>query len=78
VGNSVVTKLAPARVVGLMMGVWFLSIGAGNKLAGWAAGLTATVPLPALFGGVAVVTIGAALILVFLIRPIRGMMGGVH
>jgi POT family proton-dependent oligopeptide transporter len=78
VGNSVVTKLAPARVVGLMMGVWFLSIAAGNKLAGWAAGLTATVPLPSLFGGVAVVTIGAALILVFLIRPIRGMMGGVH
>ncbi len=78
VGNSVVTKLAPARVVGLMMGVWFLSIAGGNKLAGWAAGLTATVPLPTLFGSVAAVTLGAALILIPLNRPIRRLMGGVR
>lgn len=38
VGLSTVTKLAPARMVGLMMGVWFLSIAIGNKLAGWVAG----------------------------------------
>src|SRR2546426_1036014 len=78
VGNSVVTKLAPARVVCLMMGVWFLSIAGGNKLAGWAAGLTATVPLPTLFGSVAAVTLGAALILILLNRPIRRLMGGVR
>src|SRR5437867_8871497 len=78
VGNSVVTKLVPARIVGLMMGVWFLSIAGGNKLAGWAAGLTATVPLPTLFGSVAAVTIGAALILIPLNRPIRRLMGGVR
>jgi POT family proton-dependent oligopeptide transporter len=78
VGNSVVTKLAPARVVGLMMGVWFLSISAGNKLAGWAATLSASVPLPLLFGGVAIITIGAAVVLFLLVRPIRRLMGGVH
>jgi len=78
VGNSVVTKLAPARVVGLMMGVWFLSIAVGNKLAGWAAGLSATVPLPTLFGAIAATTIGAALVLFLLVRPIRTLMGGVH
>jgi POT family proton-dependent oligopeptide transporter len=78
VGNSVVTKLAPARIVGLMMGVWFLSIAAGNKLAGWAASLSASVPLPTLFGCVAAVTIGAALILILLNRPIRDLMGGVR
>ena len=38
VGLSVVTKLSPVRIVGLMMGVWFLSNALGNKLAGWAAG----------------------------------------
>ena len=38
VGLSTVTKLAPARLVGLMMGVWFLSISAGNYLGGWIAG----------------------------------------
>jgi POT family proton-dependent oligopeptide transporter len=78
VGNSVVTKLAPVRVVGLMMGLWFLSIGAGNKLAGWVAGFTATVPLTVLFGTVAAVTIGAALVLFLIVRPIRRLMSGVH
>lgn len=34
VGLSVYTKLAPARMVGLMMGVWFLSISLGSFLAG--------------------------------------------
>jgi len=78
VGNSVVTKLAPPRVVGVMMGVWFLSIGAGNKLAGWSAGLGVTVPLPVLFGAIAAITIAAALIMVVLSGPIRRLMGGVR
>ena len=78
VGNSVVTKLAPARIVGMMMGVWFLAIAAGNKLAGLIAGFSATVPFTTLFGAVGGVTIGAAVVLFLLIRPIRRLMGGVH
>jgi len=78
VGNSAVTKLAPPRIVGMMMGVWFLSIGAGNKLAGWVAGLSASVPLTTLFGGLAAVTLVAALVLFFLLQPVRRLMGGVH
>ncbi|MGH7568381.1 MAG: peptide MFS transporter [Gemmatimonadales bacterium] len=78
VGNSAVTKLAPVRVVGMMMGVWFLSIAVGNKVAGWIAGLSATVPLTTLFGALAAATIGAAVILFLLIRLIRKLMGGVH
>jgi POT family proton-dependent oligopeptide transporter len=34
VGLSTVTKLSPARMVGLMMGVWFLSISVGSYIAG--------------------------------------------
>ena len=78
VGNSVVTKLAPARVVGMMMGVWFLSIAVGNKLAGVVAGFAATVPFTTLFGTIAAVTIGAALILVVILRPVQRLMGGVR
>lgn len=78
VGLSVVTKLAPVRILGLMMGVWFLSNAAGNKIAGWSAGFISTLPLQSLFGVTAGVTIGAALVLVVLIKPIRRMMGGVH
>lgn len=34
IGLSMVVKLAPARVVSLLMGVWFMSNAASNKLAG--------------------------------------------
>lgn len=86
VGLSLVTKLSPRRVVGLMMGVWFLSIALGNIIAGKLAGFfpdpnaPASTPysLTTLFGTVGVVALAAALILFFLIKPIRKLMGGVH
>ena len=77
VGLSVVTKLAPVRILGLMMGVWFLSNAFGNKLAGWAASFFSTTPLPTLFGVVTAVTLAAALVMFLLVRPVRGLMGGV-
>ncbi|PYP56286.1 MAG: hypothetical protein DMD40_11365 [Gemmatimonadetes bacterium] len=78
VGLSIVTKLAPARIVGFMMGWWFLSIAVGNKLAGMAGGLFETLPLPKLFGAVAGVTFVAALILLALTPWLRRLMGGVR
>jgi POT family proton-dependent oligopeptide transporter len=78
VGLSAVTKLAPARIVGLMMGVFFLSNALGNKLAGWSAGFISTTPLPTLFGVTAAVTLAAALVMFLLIKPVRNLMGGVH
>ena len=57
VGNSVVTKLAPARIVGVMMGVWFAGIAVGNKMAGWIAGL-ARFRCTTLFGGLTAATLG--------------------
>jgi len=78
VGLSIVTKLAPARIVGAMMGLWFLSIAVGNKLAGMAGGLFETLPLPKLFGAVAGVTFVAALILLALTPWLRRLMGGVR
>ena len=38
-GLSLVTKLAPKRLVGLMMGGWFLATAIGNKLSGFISGL---------------------------------------
>ncbi|HYL20303.1 MAG TPA: peptide MFS transporter [Gemmatimonadales bacterium] len=78
VGLSVVTKLAPTRIVGLMMGVFFLSNAVGNKLAGWSAGFISTTPLPTLFGATAAVTLAAAVIMFLLIRPVQRLMGGVR
>jgi POT family proton-dependent oligopeptide transporter len=74
VGLSVVTRLAPVRIVGVMMGVWFLSNAFGNKLAGWAAGFFGTMPLDTLFGVVAGVLLVAALVMFALVTPIRRLM----
>jgi POT family proton-dependent oligopeptide transporter len=78
VGLSVVTKLAPARIVGLMMGVFFLSNALGNKLAGWSAGFISTTPLPALFGVTAGICLGAGIVMAVLVRPMKKLMGGVR
>jgi POT family proton-dependent oligopeptide transporter len=43
VGLSMVTKLAPARMTGLVMGAWFLSISCANFLAGKISEYAATV-----------------------------------
>ncbi|PCH63831.1 MAG: MFS transporter [SAR86 cluster bacterium] len=40
VGLSMVTKLSPTRIVGLMMGTWFLFTALGNYVAGWISSLT--------------------------------------
>jgi POT family proton-dependent oligopeptide transporter len=78
VGLSTVTKLAPQRMVGQMMGVWFMSISLGNLIAGRVAGLFGELPLPELFGAVTITTVGAGIVLAIFIRPIRKLMSGVH
>jgi POT family proton-dependent oligopeptide transporter len=78
VGLSVVTKLSPARLVGVMMGVFFLSNALGNKIAGFAAGFVGSMPIPSLFGTVAAVTLGAALVLAVMVPGIRKLMAGVQ
>ncbi len=50
-GLSLVTKLAPKRLVGLMMGGWFLSTSIGNKLSGFISGLPATTVMFLVLGG---------------------------
>lgn len=78
VGLSTVTKLAPHKMVGQMMGIWFMASSLGNLIAGRVGGFYESMPLPHLFGWVAVVSIGASVVLVLFVRPITRMMGGVH
>ncbi len=83
IGLSMVTKLAPVRLVGLGMGGWFLSTGIGNNLSGIFAssvsgetGMTTTSALSGYtFGFWALLGSGAVL---FLIAPlIQRLMHGV-
>jgi proton-dependent oligopeptide transporter, POT family len=78
IGLSLVTKLAPRRVVGLMMGVWFLSLAFGDIIAGEVTKLMDVYPLTQFFGGVGIIEIAVGLILIALVKPIRNLMGGVH
>ena len=77
VGLSTMSKLAPERAAGFMMGIWFLSISIGNWMAGKAASLYSSFSLPTLFGAVAAFSLVAALVLALLIKPTVRLMGGV-
>ncbi len=72
VGLSTVTKVSPGRMVGLMMGVWFLALSIGNFLAGIMGGMfdeKAEGALVKMFGTVSVITIIAA-VLLFALTPL--------
>jgi POT family proton-dependent oligopeptide transporter len=78
VGLSAFTKLAPARVAGLMMGVWFLSTSIGDYLGGRMAAFYESWSLPALFGGVAGFCIVLGLLLALFVKPMKKLMGGLN
>jgi proton-dependent oligopeptide transporter, POT family len=75
VGMSAVSKLAPARVTGLMMGLWYLGISVGNFIGGRLSSLYGSMPLPRLFGAIATVGIVAGLIVFALTPSIKRLMG---
>jgi proton-dependent oligopeptide transporter, POT family len=78
VGMSAFTKLAPARVAGLMMGVFYLAIAGGNFIGGRLASLYGSMPLPNLFGAIAAVGIGAGMVMFALTPSIKRLMGDVN
>ena len=78
VGLSSMTKLAPPRIVGSMMGVWFLGASVGNFLAGQMASFYEQMPLARLLGTVALLPIGAGIVLLVLSRRFTRLMGGVQ
>ena len=69
VGLSSMSRLAPTRLAGMVMGTWFLATSIGNFIAGQAAGFSASRGLGFLFYTVIIasVVVGAAL---FAIAPV--------
>jgi proton-dependent oligopeptide transporter, POT family len=78
VGLSAMTKLAPARIAGLMMGVWFLATSVGNFIGGRVSSFYESFALPTLFGAVGLFAIGAGVLLFLFVRPIKKLMGEVN
>ena len=78
VGLSSVTKLAPKRFVGQMMGIWFLATSLGNLIAGLLAGRfnpEAVNEMPGLFMQIVVVSIGSGVLLLLFVKPIKKLIG---
>ena len=78
VGLSSITKLSPKRLVGQMMGIWFMAAALGNLLAGLVAGLIESLPLPQLFGTVGLIVAGAGVVMLLVNGPIRRLTGDVR
>jgi len=94
VGLSMISKLSPPKIVGFVMGAWFLSIALANKMAGIIGKLTATEhggeagpisPLDSLSTYTDAYTVwgiwvilGAAAVLLALVPLLRKWMHGIH
>ncbi len=87
VGLSMVTKLAPAHMTGVVMGAWFLSISMGNLVAGLFSALAgasaepgAGAPLSGYTTAYTPITwmaIGAGVVLLVLSKPLNRLMHGI-
>jgi POT family proton-dependent oligopeptide transporter len=74
VGLSSMTKLAPVRLGGLIMGVWFLAASMGNYMAGRAVSLTKGMAMDDFFLFMTGFPIVIGLILLVLAKPVQRML----
>ena len=78
VGLSAMTKLAPKRYSGQMMGIWFVSSALGLIIAGILAGEFSSDKIesfPKLYTQIVLTTAGSGLLLALFVRPIRRLLG---
>ena len=66
------------QIVGQIMGVWFLAASIGSYIGGEIASLFESLPLPELFGTVAAVNIGVAVLVIAAAPLVKKQMGGVR
>lgn len=81
VGLSLVTKLAPRKMLALTMGLWMLTNAFGNMLAGHLSTFfnnENVASMTHLFGGMTIAALISAGVLVLLMGQIRRLMAGVH
>lgn len=81
VGLSTVTKLAPARLVGQMMGVWFLGSSLGKLMAGLIAGSfdpNNLAAMPGRYLDIVLYACGVGILLLLISPRMTKMMGGVR
>jgi POT family proton-dependent oligopeptide transporter len=75
VGLSAMSKLAPVRIGGHVMGVWFLGSAVGNYIGGRLAAFYEAMPLHELFGIVAAIGVAMGIIMLLVSKPITRLEG---
>lgn len=76
VGLSLVTKVAPVRMVSLMMGVWFLSSFFGNYLSGYLGTFWEAIPKERFFLLMFILALLSGLAFFALLKPLKKAFGG--
>jgi POT family proton-dependent oligopeptide transporter len=74
VGLSAMTKLAPERIVGQMMGIWFLGAATGNYIGGRVGGLFESYPLSGIFLAVFATSAAAGLVMLLITPWVKKLM----
>lgn len=77
IGLSMITKLAPKKLVSVVMGLWMASFAAGNYLAGMLESILHKYELP-LYPFIASLMLGTGVILVILSPLLNKAMKGIH
>ena len=75
IGLSLVTKVAPARRVSMMMGAWYLSNFFGNCLCGFLGTFYEKMSRPSFFLMLIVLGVGAGIAILALSKPLKNAVG---
>src|SRR4029077_7096411 len=70
IGLSLVTKVAPVRIVSMMMGVWFLANFIGNYMTGYLGTFYEKIPKTQFFTLMTAIAVVAGLVLFAMGRPL--------
>jgi POT family proton-dependent oligopeptide transporter len=74
IGLSLVTKVAPARVVSTVMGLWLAAIFAGNFIGGWLGSFWSAMDKGQFFLMIAAVAALAGAVILAFNRPLRSVL----
>jgi POT family proton-dependent oligopeptide transporter len=74
IGLSLVTKVAPARAISMMMGVWLSGIFIGGFLAGYLGSLWSGMAKSSFFLMIAIIAALAGLVVLAFVRPLKPML----
>ncbi|MBI2092909.1 MAG: peptide MFS transporter [Deltaproteobacteria bacterium] len=78
IGLSLVTKLAPARLVSTIMGVWFASWAGGQYFCGWIGTFYEKMPKDKFFGLIALLCIATGFAMLAILKPLKKAIGHGH